>query len=176
MNKTKNLSDATLILKCREGDVAAWEALVLRYQRLIYIILRRSGLDKDQAAEVFHNVFVRLIDALDGAKPPAPVREWLIATACEEARRRSDASPYGVESTPLSDALIQRLIEQNAVYVAVASLDARCRTTLSQLFYCNPPTPRAEVADMIDVFEQDIELICEDCFGQLLTILDQRSP
>lgn len=176
MNKTKDLSDGALLLKCCEGDAAAWETLVLRYQRLIYTIIRRSGLNKDQSAEAFHSVFVRLIESLDGIKPPTRVREWLVTVACEEARRLSNSCDCGVEFAPLSGAIIQRLIEQNAVYVAVASLDARCRTTLSQLFYSNPPASHADVAVMVGATEQDLDLICADCFGQLLTVLDKRTP
>jgi DNA-directed RNA polymerase specialized sigma24 family protein len=173
MNKTKNLSDAALILACRQGDAVAWETLVLRYQRLIYTILRRSGLDKDTAAESFHRVFAQLLDELNTIKP-STVCEWLIVNACEEARRLCDAGTSEGDFAPLSRDILQRLIEQNAVYVAVMSLDARCRTTLSQVFYCNPPMAPAAVAAMVGVAEQDINLICDDCFRQLCMVLHKR--
>lgn len=54
------LNDERLLQACRRGDESAWEALVERYQRLIYAIPRRAGLDKDQAAEVFQEVFTTL--------------------------------------------------------------------------------------------------------------------
>ena len=45
-------TDKQLLLACRRGDESAWEVLVNRYQRLMYAIPRRAGLDDDQA-EIF---------------------------------------------------------------------------------------------------------------------------
>ena len=42
--------DAVLIARCREGDETAWTALVHRYQRLVYAIVMRAGLDPHAAA------------------------------------------------------------------------------------------------------------------------------
>ena len=44
------LNDAALIRACQQGDAAAWDTLVARYERLIFTIARRSGLDADEAA------------------------------------------------------------------------------------------------------------------------------
>ena len=46
------------------------EALVNRYQRLIFAIPRRAGLDDDQAAEVFQEVFTTLFQKLDDIDEP----------------------------------------------------------------------------------------------------------
>jgi hypothetical protein len=54
-------SDEALILACRRGDAAAWETLIARYQRLVYSIPRRAGLDADLSAEVFQQVFTVLL-------------------------------------------------------------------------------------------------------------------
>ena len=40
-------SDEALILACRSGDPVAWETLIARYQRLVFSIPRRAGLDTD---------------------------------------------------------------------------------------------------------------------------------
>ncbi|SRR6266508_538177 len=53
--------DEALVRACRRFVAPAWEALVLRYQRLIYAIARRGGLGKEQCAEVFQNVFAALV-------------------------------------------------------------------------------------------------------------------
>lgn len=37
--------DAELVRACQRGDATAWETLVRRYQRLIYAIPRRAGLN-----------------------------------------------------------------------------------------------------------------------------------
>ena len=46
-------TDKELLISCRGGDESSWQALVDRYQRLIYAIPRRAGLNEDQAGEVF---------------------------------------------------------------------------------------------------------------------------
>ena len=47
----KNLGkdDADLLRACRRGDETAWNALVDRYQRLIFTVARRTGLGEQQA-------------------------------------------------------------------------------------------------------------------------------
>jgi hypothetical protein len=66
-------SDRSLVLACRRGEAEAWEVLENRYQRLIFTILLRAGLDEDRAAEVFQHTFTALLEHLD---------------RLEEARRR----------------------------------------------------------------------------------------
>src|SRR4030095_704763 len=74
-------SDKQLLLACRRRDESAWEALVNRYQRLIYSIPRRSGLDEDQSAEVFQEVFTTLFEKLDRIEEPDRLHAWMVTTA-----------------------------------------------------------------------------------------------
>src|SRR5687768_8885219 len=88
------LDDAALIRACQQGDAAAWDTLVTRYERLIFTIARRSGLDSEEAADVYQHVFTRLVERIDAIDRPAAVGSWLIKTTQHEAwrlvrRRRS---------------------------------------------------------------------------------------
>ena len=58
-------SDAELVRGCRAGSQAAWDELVARYQRLIYAIPRRAGLNDEQAADIFQDVFLTLFEKID---------------------------------------------------------------------------------------------------------------
>jgi len=71
-------TDKELLLACRSGDEAAWEALVNRYQRLIYAIPRRAGLDDDQSADVFRRFSLRSFQKLDGIDQPERLHAWLV--------------------------------------------------------------------------------------------------
>ena len=82
-------SDEALVLACRSGDPAAWEALIERYQRLIYSIARRAGLDEERSADVFQRVFATLVERLHEIKQPALIGAWLATTARHEAWRYS---------------------------------------------------------------------------------------
>src|SRR3954469_100969 len=74
------LSDAALLRACRGGDQDAWTTLVNRYQRLIYTIPRRAGLDEQAAADVFQRVFASLVEHLDTLTDPDRLRAWLVTT------------------------------------------------------------------------------------------------
>src|SRR6185295_20329028 len=55
--------------------------LVQRYQRLIYAIARRAGLDREQSAEVFQEVFLTLFEKLNDIDEPDKLHAWLVTTA-----------------------------------------------------------------------------------------------
>jgi RNA polymerase sigma factor (sigma-70 family) len=183
-------ADETLVLACRRGDAVAWETLVTRYQRLIYTIPRRAGLDENLSAEVFQRVFARLVEKLDSLEQPARVRAWLVTTARRETWRlvnrerafhptTSDAPEPDDEldtlpsRDPLPDETMVRLEEQHLVRVAVSHLDDRCRTLLTLLFYSAAPPPYAEVADELGTSEGSIGPTRARCLQKLRRLLAQ---
>ena len=79
------LPDPELIEACLRGSSQAWEALLVRYQRLIYSIPMRYGLPKHEANDIFQNVSLLLWENLgrirDLVRPGASLvittrREW----------------------------------------------------------------------------------------------------
>lgn len=161
--------DAALIHACRRGDAGAWEALVNRYQRLIYAIPRRAGLDDDACADVFQRTFMLLVEHLDRIAQPERVRAWLVTTARREAQRASQKASRtqplvsetneeeietpGVlrDPSPLPDEVATELEEQHLVRSALAKLDERCRRLLNLLFYQPEPMPYDQVAASLGV-------------------------
>ena len=51
------------------------------YQRLIYAIPQRAGLDSEQAADVFQEVFLALFEKPDHLEQPDRLQAWLVTTA-----------------------------------------------------------------------------------------------
>src|SRR5436190_21295707 len=162
-------SDEALVLACRSGDAAAWERLVDRYQRLVYSIARRAGLDHEQSADVFQFVFAMLVEHLGQIEQPALIGAWLVTTARHEAwhfsRRERMARIASLDAPqlaePLADgllpeALILRMEEQHEVRTAIASLDERCRRLLILLFYRSDTAPYAEVPAILGISEGSI--------------------
>jgi len=179
-------SDESLILACRGGDAAAWEALVERYQRLVYSIARHAGLDHEQSADVFQHVFAKLVEQLGKIEQPALIGVWLATTARHEAWRfsrrerieRSNtlgtpdlAAPFS-DSSLLPEALMLRLEQQHQVRAAVAALDERCRRLLFLLFYRTDTAPYAEVAAMLGISEGSIGPTRARCLRKLRDLLD----
>jgi RNA polymerase sigma factor (sigma-70 family) len=146
-------SDSILIAACRRGDADAWEALVMRYQRLIYSIPSRAGLDEQDAAEVFQAVFARLYDHLHKLEQPDRVQAWLVTTARRETWRvsRQRAATVRMLGTddeevqelpadlPLPHEALQRLEDQHLVRLALEQLDAKCRRLLTLLYFGETP-------------------------------------
>ena len=70
--------DASLVVRCRQGDPLAWEALVRRYQRLVHAIVRNAGLDDQAAGDVFQTVFLRLLQQLTRIAEPSRLQAWIV--------------------------------------------------------------------------------------------------
>lgn len=146
--------DATLVARCRRGDGEAWAALVRRYQRLVYAVVLRGGLDEHAAADVFQTVFSRLLQHLPRIAEPQRLQAWIVTTAKRELllqRRLGQRTvsmtvddPEGEGGTspawdladpdPLPEQALEALQQAHRVRLALERLDERCRTLLSLVF------------------------------------------
>jgi RNA polymerase sigma factor (sigma-70 family) len=175
--------DEALIQACRAGDQEAWEQLLRRYQRLIYSIPLRAGLDEDSAADIFQRVFATLHEKLDSLAQPERLRSWLVTTAKRESwalRRRQqrtvgllqpDPDDEGETELPdpglLPDEVLERMERQHLVRQALAMLDERCRVLLELLFFQHEPPSYAEIAVRLGTSEGSIGPTRARCFQKL---------
>jgi RNA polymerase sigma factor (sigma-70 family) len=144
--------DAALVARCRAGDASAWTALVERYQRLVYAIVRRMGLDEHMAADVFQTVFARLLDQMPRIADPSRLQAWIVTTAKREGllqRRNSlrnismsahdddgHAAPEWdvADEAPIAEQALADLQQLARVRDALERLEPRCRDLLKLLF------------------------------------------
>jgi len=144
--------DPTLVARCRKGDASAWAALVQRYQRLVYAIVRRAGLDEQAAADVFQTVFLRLLQHLPRIAEPARLQAWIVTTAKREAwlqRQRgdrmvsmtaaeldgADEEAWAIADSALGpEETVAHWQQLARVQRALGHLDQRCRQLLQALF------------------------------------------
>jgi RNA polymerase sigma factor (sigma-70 family) len=178
-------SDLQLVLACRRGDQLAWEKLIRRYQRLIYAIPLRAGLDEDEAAEIFQDVFTTFFQKLNDIEEPEKLQAWLVTTARRktwrsiarsQTRTREDAEAVDGaatvrDETPLPDEQLLMLEEQHRIRTAVSLLDERCRKLVEMLFYQSQPPSYAEIAVALGIPEGSIGPTRARCLGKLLRIL-----
>lgn len=184
-------TDEQLLLACRRGDESAWEALVRRYQRLIYAVPRRAGLDEDAAAEIFQDVFATLVESLDSIEQPSRLQAWLVTTAKRKTwravGRAKQTRPFAVEEEGgepelsnlaaeglLPDEALAQLEQQHLVRAALGELDERCRTLLGLLFYRTEPPPYSEIAAALGTSEGSIGPTRARCLKKLLGVLRER--
>ena len=145
--------DAALVARCIRGEAPAWGLLVQRYQRLVYAIVRRMGLDEHSAADVFQTVFARLIQHLPRIADPSRLQAWIVTTAKREAllqrklglrnvsMTRADDSHDDTaaewdlaDESPIAEEALSDLQQLNHLRVALDRLDTRCRELLLLLF------------------------------------------
>ncbi len=191
MANLKEQTDEALLLACRRGEEAAWEALVGRYQRLIYAIPRRAGLDEDRASEVFQDVFTTLVQNIDSIEQPSRLHAWLVTTARRKTwrliRRERAARPFGetddggademyaiAGDSALPDDALEPLEQQHLVRAALGELDERCQKLLTILFYRAEPLPYSEIAARLGTTEGSIGPTRARCLQKLLKTLNKK--
>lgn len=84
--------EAALVARARQGDEAAWTALVRGHQepvfRLAYLMLGGARETAAAAEDVAQETFVRAYENLDRFEDGRPLRPWLLAIAANVARNR----------------------------------------------------------------------------------------
>lgn len=80
-----------LIARSQQGDIGAFNQLVLHYQQTVYnVILRMLG-DRDTAADVTQDTFIAALRGISSFRPGSSFRAWLLRIAsnqaCDEWRR-----------------------------------------------------------------------------------------
>lgn len=184
-------SDAELVAWCKAGQPRGWRLLVQRYQRLVYAVARRAGLDEHAAADVFQAVFSRLLQALPTLQQPDRLRAWIVTTAKREALlqlRRSqrtvsltattDADPADAaqldlpDEAPLPEQQLDDLQQLHLLRLSLDQLDARCHGLLSMLFADDEDRPPYEqIALRLDMPVGSIGPTRARCLSKLRTLL-----
>jgi RNA polymerase sigma factor (sigma-70 family) len=151
-----SLDDTQLAALCVQGRPGAWTVLLRRYERLIYTVARRAGLDEHTAADVFQVVCTRLFEHLPRLTQTERLQAWLVTTAKREtlAVLRQQArvgslpgsAPRGGDEpgedpwqsvpdpAPLAEDLLDDLQQMHRVQMGLQALDVRCRDLLTLLF------------------------------------------
>lgn len=177
MSRYESLSDKRLIEACRQQDEAAWDALVARYERLVYTIPRRYGLRQEEVDDVFQSVWLLLLQNLHTLQQPERVSAWLVTTArreCWKRRRGAHMRERSVKPSNLPqgqvegpEELVLRYEQQLAVRRAMQQLGARCRRLLHLLYYTVPKPAYTEIASALNLAVGSIGAIRARCLKQL---------
>lgn len=180
-----SLPNAELIEACLRGNSLAWEALLVRYQRLIYSIPLRYGLPAHDADDIFQNVSLLLLENLGRLRDRQRLGAWLATTTRRECWRtlrqrqqvilfsRTGGMDEQIPSGQRSDEDFLDLERQSIIRSAVDLLGTSCRHLLMLLFYTEPRPPYAEIARALAVPEGSIGPTRARCLAKLMKILDK---
>lgn len=148
-----------LLAAAGEGDQRAWDALVDRFGRLVWSVIRGFRLDAASAADVSQTVWLRLVENLDRIRDPERLASWLATTARNESirskRKLSRSVPTDFEfdvADPVAAPLDERLIRDEAVAGVAAAfneLSPSCQQLL-RLLTEDPPLDYETISEMID--------------------------
>jgi RNA polymerase sigma factor (sigma-70 family) len=185
-------ADAGLIALCLKGEAEAWDALIERYQALIYSTLLKQGLSHADADDVFQDVSLILFRHLGDLRDTTRLSGWLISTARREAwrlkRRRGmalasempdreweleGAEPVAQAAAPQPDQEVMVLQDQQLVRQGLEQLGERCRELLTLLYMKDPPGTYADVTELLGMPQGSIGPTRARCLQQLQKNLQQ---
>jgi RNA polymerase sigma factor (sigma-70 family) len=152
-----NLPVSDLMTGARSGERQAWDALVERYDPLIWSICRRHRLGRTDTEDVRQAVWLYLVAHLGSLHAPAALPGWLATTTRRECLRVQRAgrplaagSPLDAETLPddQAQAVDQELLaaeRRAALRDAFRDLPSGGQRLIALLLE-DPPLPYAEVS------------------------------
>jgi RNA polymerase sigma factor (sigma-70 family) len=179
-------SDGALVVSCLRGNEAAWNALVLKYGRLVYAIILNSGAAAGEEADVYQAVWLDVFNELSRLKKRDSLKAWISTVTrhkCYHWRLRSRRLPAELDENwaaniPDGDDLppekLSRIERDHELRDAVAALPPRCRQLLSELFLNDPPRPYAAIAKDLGLAEGSIGAQRSRCLERLKAELERR--
>jgi RNA polymerase sigma factor (sigma-70 family) len=168
-----------LVIRARNGDKTAWDALVEQYAPLIWSICARHQLGGAQAGDAGRSVWLQLADHLDTISEPAALAGWLAATTrreCEQAARAAQP-PCAARPVPHAQAIPgeqaataeQELLAAErsaALREAFLHLPLSGRRLITMLIE-DPPPPYAQISAKLGIPAADIGPARSRCLDQL---------
>lgn len=176
------------VLLARQGNEAAWEWLMRRYQepvfRLAYLIVG----DADDAEDVAQETLVRAYLSLDRFDSTRPLRPWLMQIAANLARnrRRSLGRYWGAiqrffqasnahSPLPTADttgAAVQHRLEADQLWRAVRQLPAGAQDTVYLRYFLG--LSEAETAEALQIAPGTVKSRLHRALQRLQTLLDDE--
>jgi len=190
--ESSRADDRALVQACLSGDSDAWEALILRYQRLIYSIPVRSGFSPIDAADIFQAVCLKLYQKLSTLRKQEKISSWLITTTTrecwrvvEQRKRESQPTIYDDDyerdivnrltaDEPLAEQRHADLERQQTVRDGITQLSERCRALINLLFYSKEEESYSEIAQQMNLPVNSIGPTRARCLQKLKRLLEGK--
>ena len=150
------VSDEDLMMRCRKGDIGAFELLVRRYQNPLINYIHRSIDDYHRSEDLSQETFLRVFKSASRYEPTASFRSWLYTIATNlcrnEIRNRSRRNTYFFEDLVeegedvyhteimrdtryLPDVLLEKKEQRQMIRKALAQLPENQRIALTLVTY-----------------------------------------
>ncbi len=97
--------DQTLVRRFLEGERRAFEPLVERYQKTVYNVALRMANDRDDAADITQNVFIKASEKLGSYDPTYKFFSWIYRIAVNESINFVNSTRSARKNEALSEEL-----------------------------------------------------------------------
>ena len=132
----QDAEDLALVARCRAGDTAAFEALVERYQRVLFTVALRMLGDYDAASDAAQNAFIKAYRRLETFDPARRFFSWIYRILVNECLNlRRDDRPHepippdlAAEGTPAD--LFETAERRRRVQAAILTLPMEYREVI----------------------------------------------
>ena len=141
--------DADLVRACVEGHREAFDVIVLRYRRQVYLLCYRYVSNHEDAADLAQDTFVRAFRGLEGFKGQSSLATWLYRIAVNVCLNRlalKTPRPESLQSDEHvdergepADAWLLRQEKAEEVRAAIRRLPRKQRATLILRVYHELP-------------------------------------
>ena len=157
--RSRDMSEvAELVRAAAEGDQAAWNGLVDRYNGLVWSVARSHRLAAADASDVVQTTWLRLVENLGRLQDPERVGAWLATTARRECLRtlRHSARQLPTEELPEEgvearlDAALLVEERDRALWQAFGGLSDRCQALL-RILVADPPPSYEDIGAALDM-------------------------
>ena len=168
-----------LVMRARNGDKQAWDALVERYSPLIWSICRRHRLGDADAEDISQVVWMNLLGQLGNLREPAALPGWLATTTQREcwrvlrAAHRPPTAGLDLDADKIPDTLApvaenELLVAERraALREAFADLPPRDQQLIT-LLLADPPVPYAEISARLGLAVGSIGLTRRRCLNRI---------
>lgn len=177
------LTVAELLKAADGGSQEAWDALVERYGRLVWSIIRGFRFDSATAADVSQTVWLRLVEHCGRIRHPERLASWLATTARNESIRASKRMARAVPtefSVEVADERAPSIDEQllddeqlREVLAAFEQVSPRCRELL-QILCTDPPLEYEEISSLLEMPIGSIGPTRARCLERMRRVLERR--
>lgn len=183
----------TLVAGALAGRSPAWDALVVRLERVVWKSVNMMTYDREVRDDAFAATWLRLAERLSTIREPEKLPGWLATTACNEvrqivrqrARHHMSLTESWESSGGVGDLLdtltddegehAKELVadeQRQAIRAAFGRLDENCREIITVLVLADPPVPYDEASDVLDRPVGSLGPARRRCLDKMRTILD----
>ncbi|MEP7137319.1 MAG: RNA polymerase sigma factor [Chloroflexota bacterium] len=178
------MDESTLIRHAANGDMTAWEPLVLAHQtavfRLSYLLLG----DPDDAEDIAQETFLRAWKHLKHFDATRPLRPWLLSIASNLAsnRRRSAGRYFAALTRAFRDEPTSLTMEENSsqrtqahdLWKAVQTMNLADQQIVYLRYFIDLSV--AETAEVLQVAEGTVKSRLSRALAKLRNIIQEDFP